>query len=233
MSKILYENCQKKNLKFSHVMEVGVYYPETSNVLGFIRDNVKTSLVEADPLCVEKIRKHFQDRKNIIIFPCAVWEKEEAVEMFRAKASTFIGSISASPALVNDGYVANDKDRFVANGRPFNAIDDGTIDLLSIDIEGAEWCVIKNMVSRPRVIALEMQAGTYINPKIGEIKNWMRRSGYTVWFLDDTDCVYVKRGSVSFTLVERLVLAKNNFLTTFNHMQQRVKRRFRKNRARK
>ena len=227
---MLRAQCLKKKLAFSHVMEVGVYYPETSNILGFIDDGIRASLVEPDPLCLEKIRKYFVDKRNVKVIPWAVWEKEEDIEMFRANASTFIGSIAGSPAVVNDGYAYDEKDRFVAHGKPFGRVDDGTIDLLSVDIEGAEWLVVKNMTSRPKVIALEMQAGTYVNPKADQIRNWMKDNGYSAWFLDDTDCVYIKKGAVTFSLLERAVLSVNNFLTVFNHVLQRIKRRFRKGR---
>ena len=75
-----------------------------------------------------------------------------------------------------------------------------------------------------------MQAGTYVNPKADQIRNWMKDNGYSAWFLDDTDCVYIKKGAVTFSLLERAVLSVNNFLTVFNHVLQRIKRRFRKGR---
>ena len=45
----LYEKCNSKDLFIKHVCEVGVYLPQTSNILNFILDGVKTTLVEPDP----------------------------------------------------------------------------------------------------------------------------------------------------------------------------------------
>ena len=102
------------------------------------------------PCAWKRSENIFLTKRNVKVIPFAVWEKEEDIEMFRANASTFIGSIAGSPAVVNDGYAYDEKDRFVAHGKPFDRIDDGTIDLLSVDIEGAEWLVVKNMTSRPK-----------------------------------------------------------------------------------
>ena len=62
----LYRRCKRKGYAPTSVVEVGVYIPETSNVINFIEDGVKTLLVEADPKTVEKIKARFGSFKNVV-----------------------------------------------------------------------------------------------------------------------------------------------------------------------
>ncbi len=59
----LYRKLQSKPpLSLKHVCEVGVYLPETSNVLEFIKkDALKATLVEADPETVEVLKEFFKN----------------------------------------------------------------------------------------------------------------------------------------------------------------------------
>jgi len=213
----LYYYVRKKGFTVNHVAEVGVYYPETSNILDFINNGVRSTLVEADPLCVERIEAYFKGKSNVKICPYAIWDKNETIVLYRAKASTFVGSLENSPALVNDNYHLKDEDKFAAEGKVFSDIDDGTIDLLSIDIEGAEWYVIKHLRSRPSVISLEMQADTYVNPHLKEINKWMKSNNYKLWFLNDTDAIYLKDGVVQFELFEKIGLFFYDLMVNSGH----------------
>ncbi len=71
--KKIYRKVKKHNLSFRHVCEVGVYLPETSNIVDFIQDGLRATLVEADTDKVEKIKSYFKGC-NIKIFPVAVWK---------------------------------------------------------------------------------------------------------------------------------------------------------------
>ena len=54
MNDYLYQKVKSMCYKPNLVAEVGVYLPHTSNILGFINDNIETILVEPDPKCIEK-----------------------------------------------------------------------------------------------------------------------------------------------------------------------------------
>jgi hypothetical protein len=56
----------------------------------------------------------------------------------------------------------------------FDRLDDGSIDLISIDTEGSEWFVLKYITSRPDVISIETHGAAYTNPYLDEIQRWMR-----------------------------------------------------------
>ncbi len=169
-----------------------MYYPETSNVLGFIEEGVKTELFEPDPLCVERIKERFGTYGNVVVHPVAIVDNPGPVELYRVRASTFLKGLSASPALVNDKYVPDDNDKFAAEGRVFREFDDGTIDVLSIDTEGCEWFVLKHLISRPAAISVETSGKRYRNPYMSEIREWMNSNGYRKWYREGSDTVYVR-----------------------------------------
>jgi FkbM family methyltransferase len=227
MSARLYRMCKRKGITPSRVAEVGVYFPETSNVLEFIRDGVPAMLVEADPVCIEKIREYFSSYPNVSIQPYAVWDHNGHVALYRANSSTFVGELKGTPAQVNDAYVPDEGDRFEAEARRFSEIDCGDIDVLSIDIEGAEWFVLKHLRSRPRIITLETHAAQYNNPYISQIAQWMRDNGYRRWFIDNTDSVYVRHDAAEFTLPERFRATVGSIFRLARHRLKAVKRKIR------
>jgi FkbM family methyltransferase len=205
-SKRIYQRCNAKNFKPRHVAEVGVYLPETSNVINFIQAGVKTTLVEADPNTVMAIQQYFSRYPNVYIFPVAVFDYNGEIELLRRAASTFISTLPASPSLVNDGYQAADEDKFTVPCKKFSEIDPGDLDLLSIDIEGAEWYVLKHMVSRPKVLSIETHGKFYVNPNLGQIETWLSTNGYQRWYMDKSDTVYVHKNTFSVSLSEKIAL---------------------------
>ena len=190
--KKIYRKVKKYNMSFRHVCEVGVYLPETSNIADFIKDGVRATLVEADTDKVEKIKNYFKEC-NIKIFPVAVWKYNGTIKLSKAAASTFVTELESTPAVINDKYKIREEDTFEVNCVIFSEIDDGTIELLSIDIEGSEWYVLKYLKSRPAVISVETHGKYYTNPFICEIKEWMARENYIIWYKDASDTVFIKR----------------------------------------
>jgi FkbM family methyltransferase len=190
-SKKIYRKLKSRDISFTHVCEVGVYLPETSNIIDFIKDGIRATLVEADAATNEKIKNYFKDY-NIQLFPVAVWDYNGTIKLSKAAASTFVTQLASSPAIINDKYVVDEENTFEVPCKIFSDIDDGTIDLLSIDIEGCEWYVIKHLKSRPGVISVETHGKYYINPFINEILKWMQKENYIVWYKDASDTVFIK-----------------------------------------
>jgi FkbM family methyltransferase len=216
------------------VAEVGVYIPEESNVLDFIQEGVKATLVEAHPTYVEMSRRFFQGKKNVTIHPVAVYEEEGEISLLHRKASTFLEIIQKSPSIVNDYYQPEEEDRITVKCTKFSTIDDGSIDLLSVDIEGAEWYVIKHLVSRPMVISVETHGKRYKNPYISEIKNWMEANDYAAWYRDNSDTVYIHIPRVKVTSTDRIKLALKNIKlktrTIRNYISEFIKSLFKRQR---
>ena len=205
--KRIYRKLGQKGFVPKHVAEVGVYHPETSNLYDFILDDIRTTLVEPDPKSIRLIKEFFGGRKNVTLHEVAIYEKSGKITLAQRDASTFVSELESSPAIVNDQYKITEQDVFEVEAKMFNEIDDGTIDLLSVDIEGSEWFVIQNLVSRPAVISLETHGAMYTNPKLKELTAWLDGNGYMAWYKDRSDTVYVKKGSINITLADRVSLA--------------------------
>lgn len=204
--KRIYRKLAKKGFKPKHVAEVGVYHPETSNLYDYIVDGVRTTLVEPDPRSISLIKEFSVDRDNITLHEVAVYKQSGVIKLAQREASTFVSELEASPAIVNDEYSVDSHDVFEVQARTFDEIDDGTIDLLSVDIEGSEWFVIQNLVSRPDVISLETHGAMYTNPKMTDINSWLKNNNYVAWYKDRSDTVFVKSGSIELTQVDKFRL---------------------------
>lgn len=191
----------KKGYDPSHVCEVGVYLPETCSVRPFIMDGKKASLVEANPIMVEKIRAAFENYPLTKIFPYAVGDTPGTLILYNRGASTFVENVE-SPALINDDYQKSESDRFEVEAKTFDQMDDGTIDILCIDIEGAEWSVLRHLKSKPNLISIETHGKYYLNPKLSDIKNWMKERNYVVWYKDKSDTVFVNPEKIKVSIMD-------------------------------
>ncbi|MDP4290084.1 MAG: FkbM family methyltransferase [Bacteroidota bacterium] len=220
----LYKHCKSKGLHFNHVCEVGVYLPETSNILEFTLEGVRTTLVEPDPKSVKAIHQYFRNNKNISLFPYAVFDYNGLIELSKRESSTFVTCLKSSPALVNDSYIKNKRDNFQVECKTFDKIDDGTIDLLSIDTEGCEWYVIKNIRSRPKVISIETHGKSYVNSFINEIKEWVEANDYVIWYKDKSDSVYIRNGLFDLTAAEKLKLKTQIFSLYLARQKYKLKK---------
>lgn len=206
MNDQLYKKCKRKGLKFNHIAEVGVYLPETSNILNFIRDGIRATLVEADPDYVVKIKDYFKSFTNVSLIHSAIWDTNGFVLLNKAASSSFVDELDASPAIINDKFVASDGNKISVESKTFDKIDEGTIELLSVDIEGGEWFVLKHLVSRPDVISIETHGKKYSNPYLNEINKWMEINNYQKWYIDKSDTVYIKNKLFELTAFEKFRL---------------------------
>lgn len=188
----IHNELKRINVDVRKVCEIGVYYPETCSSIEFIHLGKKVTLIEADPLCIEKLQDHFRQKQNVTIHSKAIWSERKKLTFYRANASTFAEDITESPAIVNDAYALNETDAFVADAVLFSDIDPGDFDVVLVDVEGAEWDVISFMKSRPQVISIEMRANLYTNPNGIKIKKWLEEQNYRLWFHSDTDSIYLK-----------------------------------------
>jgi FkbM family methyltransferase len=209
-NKTLYTKVKQKKISLNCVCEVGVYLPETSNIIDFIFEGKPTILVEPNPPAIESIKVYFKDYSNISLFPYAIYNYNGKLSLSNAEASTFVSELPASPALINDKYHIEDKKKVEVECRLFSEIDPSNIDLLSIDTEGCEWYVLETMKSRPKVISIETHGKFYINPFIDKIENWATENDYKVWFKDKSDTIYYKSGLFTPTLIEKIQLVIMN-----------------------
>ena len=83
------------------------------------------------------------------------------------------------------------------------------------------------MLSRPDVISIETHGGYYINPYIKEIKKWMNKYNYKLWFKDNSDSVYVKNDTIDIKLYEILNLYLKDIHLFFRQYIKGIKLFFR------
>lgn len=220
--KQIYRKSKERNLSFRHVCEVGVYLPETSNIIDFIKEGIRATLVEADPETVEKIRSYF-DGYNITLHHCAVWDHNGTIRLSKAKASTFVSELKSSPAIENDQYEIRASETFEVPCKRFTEIDTSDIDLLSIDIEGSEWFVIKYLISKPKLISVETHGKYYTNPYIHEIEEWMEKNDYIIWYKDGSDTVFVQSGLFTPSASDRLYTKYNELKIKWKKLKKLFK----------
>ena len=225
MEKELYKKCSAKKIALRHICEVGVYMPSMSNILDFIvREKLRTTLVEPDPKSITAIRTYFREYANVTLLPYAVYDHHGVLELVQRNASTFVSTLPYSPAQVNDEYQIRTEDTFSVECRTFDELDDGSIDLLSVDTEGSEWYVLKTMVSRPAVISVEMHGKSYLNPYYREISGWMTENGYERWYMNRTDIVYYKKGAITVSGGEKFTLALMDMYVKLRRARKRGER---------
>ncbi|MFC1461540.1 FkbM family methyltransferase [Verrucomicrobiota bacterium] len=227
----IYKKLSKRGFEPAHAAEVGVYRPEAANIYNYIVQGVRCTLVEPDPDSVRQIKERFSCHENVTLHPVAAYDFNGELDLFRRGASTYVSELRTSPAITNDEYTPNPEDRFSVQAIKFNEIDDGTIDLLSVDAEGSEWFVIKHMDSRPAVISLETHGAAYTNPCIAEIKEWMAANNYVLWYKDKTDSVFVKYGSIEIGILDRIsLMVMDAYLAIRNTRKRKRIRRALRNR---
>ena len=220
----LFEKLSAKNLTFKHVCEVGVYIPETSNIIDFIKEGIRATLVEADPDVAKQVKAAFGPY-NAQVHAVAAWDTNGTLKLSRAASSTFATELPTSPALENDRYRISEATTFEVPCVQFSTLDDGTIDLLSIDIEGGEWYVLKHLRSRPRVLSIETHGKYYTNPFIAEITAWLTANKYELWYKDGSDSVYIQQGLFAVGLADELETKQAELLTGWKKMKRIFKKK--------
>jgi len=222
---VLFYKIKQKSIVLRHVAEVGVYLPQTSNIGAFAAEGIRSTFVEPDPSSVKATKLYFGNMDNVTIYPVAVFDQSGSVELVQRKASTYLKVLDSSPAIVNDEYEIDDNDTFVVDAVTFDEIDDGTIDLLSIDIEGGEWFVIKHMVSRPLILSIETHGAMYTNPYINDISKWIDENEYVIWYMDSSDTVYIKRDLFNASFLDNVKLKFIKLKLGYKKYRKTIKRK--------
>jgi hypothetical protein len=145
--------------------------------------------VEPLPKYAAQLKAHFPDAK---VIQAAVADKNGPVALIPVGVSTYMEGLPLTPydlALQKRKPGA----AISVSGITFDTVDDGTIDIISIDAEGADWFVLKYMKSRPRILMLETHLTRcgYINPFIKEITAWMKKNCYSKLATEATDTTWL------------------------------------------
>lgn len=174
-----------------HFCEVGVYEYNYCRLIEQINSGKQVSLFECFPRCIEDIRKHTNNKFNVTLYPVAIWDTEGEMTMTDVGASAFLNGLDGKTPAHKNNYAHSNFGSFQVKTDVFSKYDDGTIDALFVDIEGAEWFVLKHMKSRPKIIEIETHYGNYQNPYMAEIQAWMDANNYVLFDRTDADSIFV------------------------------------------
>jgi len=190
----------KINFKIRTVCEVGTggdTAVHQSRNLHEISDNL--ILVEPNPKSFATLNFNFGNNPKFKLYEAAISSRSGVGKYYNwlhdsENASGFIEG-QESPMMVNHGYVPNDtKDSIEVKFLKFSEIDDGKIDILFVDTEGSEWFVLRDMISKPKIIAIETHGGMkYLNPNLNLIQAWMTTNGYVPVAKDESDTLYINQ----------------------------------------
>lgn len=90
--------------------------------------------------------------------------------------------------------------RFKAQSKTIKEIDNGKIDILLLDCEGAEWFVLENLISRPYAISIELFDGQYYkNPNLYKILEWLKENNYEQAANKGTDILFLEKEMMKFS----------------------------------
>lgn len=189
----LFEFCKDNQILVKRACEIGVFTLDSSTIRLFLADSeVNCLFFEANPSIFSTIYKDvkFVDFRAEI-FNLAIGDRIGIERFYGENASVYHELVKNPPVVVNNKATYG-KGGFYAYMTKFSEVDPKDIDLLSIDVEGGEFAVLKNILSRPKVINIEMYWKDYKNPHYEDIEEWMKQRGYTLAGIMGADSIYLK-----------------------------------------
>lgn len=160
---------------------------EVSSFHNFLTENHRLDILEPIPRNIENIKRVYGGWSNVTIHPVAVWKYSGKIRMYNLGILSYVEGVE-SPATSGFGYIPKESDLIEVDAITFDQFDDGTIDMLDLDMEGSEWFAIQKMISRPRVIVIE--TGNHDHPNMIEINSWMQENSYAEFGHQDGNSFY-------------------------------------------
>jgi FkbM family methyltransferase len=174
------------------VFEIGVGNPDVCRCSKYLgAKDVECHLFEPHPYAYQNLCFAYNFEKNFHIYNYAIAEEEGESELCLLGDSSFIAG-SSSPHSQQSDF--DGMKRAKIKCKNIKEFDKGDIDILLLDMEGHEWFVIKNLISRPKRISVEMEllkedgnGFKYKNPYYDEIMEWMKVNGYGLSHIHECD----------------------------------------------
>jgi FkbM family methyltransferase len=181
------------------VCEVGVNEPDKCS-LAWCTEMPETNVILVEPLpwCAEHLREKFP---NATVIEAACGPHNGRTRLFDRGEGSWIEQVPVGSApdehKSHSGIKRQDfEERFVRDTLVvrFEDIDPKNLDILCVDIEGAEWFVIEQMISRPKLVRVEthFSHSGYQNPHLKEIKQRMAILGYHELLHDVSDTLWIR-----------------------------------------
>lgn len=179
------------------VAEIGVGgQKKYIHVDSLIQKGVPALLVEPHPKSCNLLREIYKNSNHVETHEVALSDHCGIATLYDANMSSYLEG-TVSPFSIQIGTQPKEHHRVACT--TFDTIDPGDIDIMFIDVEGAEYFVLKHMVSRPKIIQIEVGKTQetslitkFTNSRIIEIRRWFDENGYQFAFAaDENDLVYI------------------------------------------
>jgi len=178
------------------VCEIGVNAPDKCSLAKF-HGQCRMILVEPLPWLADALRGVFASAE---VHACAIGERAGECLLYDRGEGSWIDQVPIGGAPdEHPGHSAMKRNKFNSafvrkvEVKTADQIDDGTIDILAIDVEGAEWLVLKNIISRPKILRVETHFthSGYCNPHYDLIMEWAFSKGYALAAQDVSDSLFI------------------------------------------
>jgi len=176
---------------FKNIIEIGVGAWDMSRSRHFLEDPLcKVKMIEPNTEYYQDLKRASVQFPNLTVENVAIGDFNGVTTLYQYGQESYIKEVIPPIS-------ANKTNRFenpiTIQSVTSDMIDSGDIDLLLADVEGAEWLVLKNLKSRPRIIGIETHCeNRYTNPDIQKIWKWMNDNTYKCWFRNTTDSYYIR-----------------------------------------
>lgn len=126
----------------------------------------------------ESLSEAARDFPRVQVFPHALWDHADGVEFHDLNMGiSYVNGVTPRTRL-------GDRQKRQALRRVpsmiLGDVDKGQFDLVLLDMECAEWHAIKHMLSRPKLLVVELykRNQAYRHPHDAEIRHWCKQNGY-------------------------------------------------------
>lgn len=143
--------------------------------------DLRLDIIEPIPANVADIREFYKNNPRVFVHPYAVWSSSGKIKMHALGALSYVEGLT-SPALYGFGYKPDAEKIVEVDAITFDQFDEGDIDMLEIDMEGAEFHVLEKLVSRPEYIITENNDD--------QIQGWMADHDYEKFAYQEANTFY-------------------------------------------
>ncbi len=141
------------------------------------------TLIEANPLIYANLALRARVYPNVTVLNVACAETEGFTTLVALGDRSFLSGVHSPMQALYHGRAQEIWGQFTVPvyGIPFVRLDAGDIDILYLSVEGAEWPILQQMVSRPAILAFPNYTDNdydYVMPNAVEVLEWLESNHY-------------------------------------------------------
>ena len=189
----LWKLCRKLAFSPKKVAEIGVMLPENCEVQPFINEGVLVDLFEPQPEAAAALRRKWGDLDTVSIHEVALADYSGTAQLARRLPDHVTGAAYLElPNEFKNTTAQAGQCHITVKVSPFSQFDDGDYDLITMDTEGSEWMIIRDMVSRPKVLSVEVKHREWWARSLEAIMRWAEHNGYGRHIDHNLDRIFIR-----------------------------------------